>query len=100
VETVSADGTTERIAADQVLLLTGYRPDMRLVRDAGVPIDPETGVPAHDEATMATPVPGLYIAGVLAGGNDDNRLFIENTRHHGELIVQDVLARREALTPR
>jgi len=49
---------------------------------------------------MATPVPGLYIAGVLAGGNDDNRLFIENTRHHGELIVQDVLARREALTPR
>ena len=100
VETASTDGSTERIAADQVLLLTGYRPDMRLVRDAGVPIDPETGVPAHDEATMATPVPGLYIAGVLAGGNDDNRLFIENTRHHGELIVQDVLARREALTPR
>ncbi|MFL5507022.1 MAG: YpdA family putative bacillithiol disulfide reductase [Gemmatimonadales bacterium] len=100
VETMSADGRTERIPADQVLLLTGYRPDLHLLRAAGVPVDAATGVPAHDEATMATPVPGLYIAGVLAGGDDDNRLFIENTRHHGELVVQDVVARRETLAPR
>jgi thioredoxin reductase (NADPH) len=96
VEAVHADGSIERIPADQVLLLTGYRPDMRLLRMVGVPISEESGVPKHDEATMATPVPGVYIAGVLAGGNDDNRLFIENTRQHGELVVQDVVARREA----
>lgn len=100
VEAVGPDGAAERIPADQVLLLTGYRPDMRLLREVGVPLDAETGVPAHDEATMATPVPGLYVAGVLVGGNDDNRLFIENTRHHGELIAQDVAARREALAAR
>lgn len=97
VEAVDAAGQVERIPADQVLLLTGYRPDMRLLKLAGVPLDPATGVPAHDEATMATPVPGVYVAGVLAGGDDDNRLFIENTRQHGELVVQDVVARREAL---
>ncbi len=76
-----------------VLLMTGYRPDLTLLRSLGVPIDPESGVPAHDEATMATPVPGVYIAGVIAGGYDDNRLFIENTRHHGDLIVADLLGR-------
>jgi len=87
-----AHGAIERLPADAVLLMTGYRPDMTLLREAGVPIDPQSGVPAHDPATMATPVPGLYLAGVIAGGNDDNLLFIENTRHHGALIVQDLLA--------
>ena len=86
-------GVTEDIPADRVLLMTGYRPDLTLLRSLGVPIDNESGVPAHDEETMATPVPGLYIAGVIAGGYDDNRLFIENTRHHGELIVADLLGR-------
>ena len=32
----------------------------------------------------------------LASGNDANRLFIENARGHGELIVRDILARRRA----
>lgn len=89
--TVASDrGVTEEIPADRVLLMTGYRPDMSLLRSLGVPIDEESGVPAHDETTMATPVPGVYVAGVIAGGYDDNRLFIENTRHHGDLIVADL----------
>lgn len=81
------DGAVEQLPADQVLLMTGYRPDLTLLRELGVPIDEATGVPAHDEATMATPVPGVYVAGVIAGGYDDNRLFIENTRHHGDAII-------------
>jgi thioredoxin reductase (NADPH) len=48
---------------------------------------------------MATTVPGCYLAGVIASGNDANRLFIENARGHGELIVRDVLARRRAAVP-
>jgi thioredoxin reductase (NADPH) len=88
-------GVTEDIPADRVLLMTGYRPDLGLLRSLGVPIDTESGVPAHDEATMATPVPGVYVAGVIAGGYDDNRLFIENTRHHGQLIVNDFLHRAQ-----
>lgn len=85
-------GVIEELPADQVLLMTGYRPDLSLLRELGVPIDAESGVPAHDEGTLATPVPGVYVAGVIAGGYDDNRLFIENTRHHGELIVRDLRA--------
>ena len=96
VEVVNAQGVPERIAADQVLLLTGYRPNMGLLRMAGVAISEETGIPRHDEATMETNVPGLHVAGVIVGGDDDNRLFIENTRHHGELIARHVAARLRA----
>jgi thioredoxin reductase (NADPH) len=93
VAVTGPDGRVERIPADAVLAMTGYHPDTSLLAAAGVPVDESTGIPAHDEATMMTPVPGLYLAGVIASGNDANRLFIENARGHGELIVRDILAR-------
>jgi thioredoxin reductase (NADPH) len=91
-------GAVEMIPADAVLAMTGYHADTALLRRLGVPVDPSTGVPAHDESTMATPVPGCYLAGVIASGNDANRLFIENARGHGELIVRHLLKIR-ASTP-
>lgn len=97
VEVVSdRTGAVERIPTDAVLAMTGYHADTSLLRGLGVPVDDATGVPAHDEATMGTPVEGIYLAGVIASGNDANRLFIENARGHGELIVRDILARRSA----
>ncbi|HEY8258034.1 MAG TPA: YpdA family putative bacillithiol disulfide reductase [Gemmatimonadales bacterium] len=95
VELVSEDsGRVERLPADAVLAMTGYHADTTMLRRLGVPVDPETGVPAHDESSMSTPVPGLYLAGVIASGNDANRLFIENARGHGELIVRHLQAAR------
>ena len=78
----------ETLPADAVLLMTGYHADTTLLEGLRVPVDAATGVPAHDEATMETPVGGCYIAGVIAAGRDTNRLFIENTREHGERIVR------------
>lgn len=89
-------GRVEHLPADAVLAMTGYHADTAMLRELGVPVDPLTGIPAHDERSMATTVPGCYLAGVIAGGNDANRLFIENARGHGELIVRDVLQRRQA----
>ena len=95
VEVVSeASGAVERIPCEAVLAMTGYHADTTMLRRLGVPVDDATGVPAHEEATMATPIPGIYLAGVIASGNDANRLFIENARGHGDLIVRDLLARR------
>jgi thioredoxin reductase (NADPH) len=95
VEIVSeASGAVECLPTDAVLAMTGYHADTTLLRRLGVPVDPLTGIPAHDEATMATPLAGVYLAGVIASGNDANRLFIENSRGHGELIVRDLLERR------
>ena len=96
VEVVSeASGAVERLPCDAVLAMTGYHADTTLLRRLGVPVDDASGVPAHDETTMGTPVPGVYLAGVIASGNDANRLFIENARGHGELIVRHLQTRRK-----
>ena len=95
VEIVSdATGAVECLPTDAVLAMTGYHADTSALQRMGVPVDPVSGIPAHDQATMATPLPGVYLAGVIASGNDANRLFIENSRGHGELIIQDLLAKR------
>jgi thioredoxin reductase (NADPH) len=99
VEIVSASGAVECLPTDAVLAMTGYHADTTMLQRLGVPVDQATGIPAHDEATMATPVPGVYLAGVIASGNDANRLFIENSRGHGELIVRDLLERRRRRDP-
>ena len=95
---ITTEGRTgpELLPADAVLAMVGYHADTRMLKTLGVPVDPDSGIPAHDERTMATPVPGCYVAGVIASGNDANRLFIENARGHGELILRDFLARQRA----
>ena len=88
-------GAAERLPADAVLAMTGYHADTTLLRRLGVPVDEASGVPAHDERTMGTPVEGVYLAGVIASGNDANRLFIENARGPRRADRGDiVLARR------
>jgi len=85
-------GRTTEIANQWVLALTGWRPDQRLLRSLGVEIDAETGIPAYDPATMETNVPGVFVAGVLAAGNDANKIFIENGRDHGGLIARALVS--------
>jgi thioredoxin reductase (NADPH) len=86
-------GETTEVTNDWVLAMTGWRPNPVLLRALGVSIDEETGIPTHDEASMETPVRGVFLAGVLAAGNNANKIFIENGREHGDLIV-DALAER------
>jgi thioredoxin reductase (NADPH) len=83
-------GSLTEIDNDWVVAMTGWRPDPVLLRSLGVPVDEETGIPAHDPATMRTEVPGVYIAGVLAAGHNANKIFIENGREHGGRIMADL----------
>ncbi len=80
-----------RIPATQVYTMTGFLPEIGLLERIGVPIDPATGIPEHDPLTMATPLAGVYLAGVIASGNEANRIFIENGRDHGDAIVAHLL---------
>lgn len=82
-----ADGSEVEIANDFVVAMTGWRSDHSQLAALGVDIDSETGIPAHDPGSMETNVPGLYIAGVIAAGHNANKIFIENGREHGTLIV-------------
>ena len=84
-------GRTTELKNDWVLALIGWHADPSLLRSMGVLIDEDTGIPSHDPATMETNVPGVFVAGVLAAGDDANKIFIENGKEHGGLIARALL---------
>nr|WP_272482814.1 YpdA family putative bacillithiol disulfide reductase [Halobacillus litoralis] len=86
-------GQEKRIENDFVFAMTGYRPDHAFLTKMGVEMDEETGRPAFNEDTMETNIQGIYIAGVIAAGYNNNEIFIENGRHHGGKIAQALTAK-------
>jgi thioredoxin reductase (NADPH) len=80
-------GQEEILPADFVFALTGYHPDFEFLRQQGIALDPETQKPVVNPETLETNVPGLYVAGVIVGGQQTNEIFIENGRFHGKQIV-------------
>jgi thioredoxin reductase (NADPH) len=71
-----------------VLLLTGYRSDTTLLEMAGASM--ADGAPVHDAKTFETTVPNLYVAGAAVAGRESGRIFIENGRFHGEVVVREI----------
>lgn len=87
------DGQEEVLQNDFVFAMTGYHPDHSFIRAMGVTIDDETGRPFITPETMETNIEGLFIAGVIAAGNNANEIFIENGRFHGNCIAQTIAKR-------
>lgn len=82
------------IENDWVLAMTGYLPNYPLLESLGLPIEKEAPrLPVFDEATLETPLPGVFLAGVVCAGMNTSKLFIENTRDHGDIIAEQITAR-------
>jgi len=81
------------IKNDTVFAMIGYHPDYTFLGDMGIAlITNEFGTaPFYDRETMETNIDNLYIAGVIAAGNDANTIFIENGKFHGGLIADDII---------
>jgi len=76
---------------DWVLAMTGYQPNMKFLRDVGITLSDDAVLcPVVNEETQETNVHGVYLAGVICGGMNTHRLFIENSRVHAELIVNHI----------
>ena len=90
---VERDGVREEIAADAVLLLTGYHADREFLRRCGVTFDEASGAPRYDPETMETAVPDLFLAGGVVVGDETTPVFIENGRLHGEKVVALIAGR-------
>lgn len=88
-------GARTEIGTDAVFLLTGYHPDVDLMRQAGIHCDELTLAPDLNQETFETNVPNLFIAGGAVAGKNTGNIFIENGRFHGERIIR-VLAERFA----
>ncbi len=91
--TVENAAGREEIPADAVFLLTGYRPDVDLMRRAGINCDRETLAPELNPETFETNVPNLFIAGGAIAGRNTGSIFIENGRFHGERIIAALAGR-------
>jgi thioredoxin reductase (NADPH) len=91
------DGRQAAVKNDFVFAMTGYHPDHSFLRQMGVEIDPASGRPHYNEETMETNVDGIFIAGVIAAGNNANEIFIENGRFHGGSIAE-AIKKRESLS--
>jgi thioredoxin reductase (NADPH) len=88
-----ATGGERRVPTDFVFVLIGFGPDTELLKAAGVQLHPDTLAPVINEATFETNVPGLYVAGSVAAGTNNNKIFVENGRLHGRIIAQAIAHR-------
>jgi thioredoxin reductase (NADPH) len=76
------------VPANYVYSLTGYRPDYALLEALTVPLaDDEARTPLYNPDTHESARPGVYLAGTVCGGLNTSRWFIENGRHHAQLIA-------------
>lgn len=90
---IDTKGTREEIPAEGVFLLTGYHPDVNLMRRAGIECHPETLAPTLNPETFETSVPNLFVAGGAVAGRHTGNIFIENGRFHGERIISVLVDR-------
>ncbi|MFV0566416.1 MAG: YpdA family putative bacillithiol disulfide reductase [Flavobacteriaceae bacterium] len=73
---------------DYVVALTGYVPDFKLLQQSGVKLSADKkSIPQYNPDTMETNVKKLFLAGVICGGNETHKWFIENSRIHAKLIM-------------
>ncbi|MHB1180119.1 MAG: YpdA family putative bacillithiol disulfide reductase [Daejeonella sp.] len=91
---VDIKGSEGRITIpnDFVLAMTGYQPDFSFLEKLGIKLSDDTlQLPEHNSETMETNMKGIYLAGVICGGMNTHKWFIENSREHGNRILRDIL---------
>jgi len=89
---ISTPDGIETISNDFVLAMTGYLPDFNFLASIGIAAGTDIyHTPVHDPETMMTNIEGIYLAGVICGGLKTNKWFIENSRHHADLIIGHIL---------
>ena len=70
------------IANDFVFSMTGYHSDFDFLEKIGIEVSPEGKVPCFSSETFETNKKGIFLAGVVCGGMDTGKLFIENSLSH------------------
>ncbi|NNK20701.1 MAG: YpdA family putative bacillithiol disulfide reductase, partial [Flavobacteriaceae bacterium] len=82
---------------DFVLALTGYMPNFEFLETMGIQLsEDEKKLPDYNPETMETNIDGLYLAGVICGGMETHKWFIENSRIHAKIIIAEILKKKKA----
>ena len=89
----------KKIANDWVIAMTGYQPNLNFLKKIGIELSKdEVRKPTYDEKTHETNIPNIYLAGVICGGMNTHRLFIENSREHAVSIIKNIKRKKKAKT--
>jgi len=77
---------------DFVLAMTGYHPDFQFLERNGITIlgVSENLEPDFDHTTFETNRKGIFVAGVVCGGMDTGKWFIENSIAHSKEIFDSI----------
>lgn len=84
------------IPNDFVMAMTGYKPNFNFLKKMGIHLSEDKFIPEYNHETMETNMPGMYLAGVVVGGLDTHLWFIENSRVHADMIIDDIVRKRPA----
>ncbi|WP_158995961.1 YpdA family putative bacillithiol disulfide reductase [Mucilaginibacter sp. L196] len=82
------------IPNDFVMAMTGYKPNFSFLKKLGIHLSEDKYIPQYNPDTMETNMPGMYLAGVVVGGLDTHLWFIENSRIHADMIIDDIVRKR------
>lgn len=89
--TITTPNGNITLTNDFVVALTGYQPNFKFLTDSGIQLSDDAAcLPQYDQDTMETNIPGLYLAGVICGGMETHKWFIENSRIHAKLIAEHI----------
>lgn len=99
IASITADSATIQtptglvvIENDFVLAMTGYKPNFTVLENLGIALSNDSiKQPVYNAETMETNQPNIYLAGVVCGGMNTHKWFIENSRVHAEMIVENIL---------
>jgi thioredoxin reductase (NADPH) len=89
---------TEEIEIDNdyVLAMTGYQPDYSFMKKVGIRFQNDKyQTPIFNAESLEASIPGIFLAGVINGGLHTSKLFIENTREHGKMIIDAILEKNQ-----
>ena len=88
---IQTPGGVVTLPNDWVIAMTGYQPNLSFLRKIGIELsNDEVLKPNYKEETHETNQPNIYLAGVICGGMNTHRLFIENSREHAVKILDDI----------
>ena len=88
---VKTPNGTINLPNDFVIALTGYRPNLKFLTKAGIEFSKDgKQIPIYNSDTMESNVKGIYLAGVICGGLETHKWFIENSRIHAKMIANDI----------
>ncbi len=94
--TIKTNEGIRKIENDWVIATTGYQPNLNFLESIGIELSNDAiKKPAYNEISQESNIKGVYLAGVICGGMDTHRLFIENSRIHAEQIISSILDKRK-----